>query len=115
MPDELVAALNQVYFRFPSGLTIGPAVTPSAVEERQFESVLRLLLDEASTHGWLGGPETSGQIRSVLTQVARARAVGNEAEVRRLLGSLDSRFAEGEYGDVLIEGRSLLRILGALQ
>lgn len=108
-PDELLAAVHSVTWRFPAGFTIGPAPNDTELTAVAEVSRLMTLVDEAERQGWLGSAATTRRVRTALGSVRSAVSAGRVTEattqIQTVLRELRGTTAVG----LSSEGQALLQ------
>lgn len=108
LPDELHAALNQVYFRLPAGVTVGPAATTAPqTGEAQLDGLLSLI-GQAERQGWLGTAASARSVRNSLTAIRAFVFAADTSRAKQHASTLLQNLRTDQYEGMLSEGRALI-------
>jgi len=108
IPEELMEAIDQMAWKVPHGVTIGPGSPPDRLTPQGIAESLLRFLDVGKKQGWILDGSDASAIKQVAEGIGRAVSLGDSAEVVRLsdegIDLVDHAYERGEF---LSEARGL--------
>lgn len=109
VPEELMEAIDQMSWKIPYGITIGPGLPADRLSPQQIAQNLSQFLEISIREGWIVEGSDASALKRLVDEVGRAVSSGNKAEVVRFsdeaIRNVDITF---DHGMLLSEARGLL-------
>jgi hypothetical protein len=109
IPEELHAAIDEVAWRIPKGVTVGPADPPQRFEADSFLSAFHDYLGVSLQNGWIESTQVAEQIDKSLELLRQTIKSGERKRTDRILRELLSRIETEKDKTLLSEAYALLK------